>query len=420
MYLQGHLVQARGRFTSTLSSSTKNTQNTLGRLLFVPSLPKTPAKTNRYVHVARFVLPVLAGLILAAVVLGTRQETPPISAPASLLTTRLSAAPIPQNALINPRFEGLDNEGRPYTITAQRATQDLKASRAIGQDTTDPILLTVPAARAISGDGAPFEAHAAVGRYDPAAKSLVLGGGVEIILGDSADKTYTLSTQALSLDLAARRAMGTTPVVGHGTDGASLRATGFALNAATGHLIFTGPTRLVLAPQQILTSKGSLEWGRNDRIFKAHDTAQATQADKALTADMLEAHYDTTNTLTHLYARGKARLVVPEGILTAHESIICTLQTWRCVARGGVRMERGPQEWVKANTMTAFLKQDAKGAQKLDHIEAVGDVVVSHAGATVRGPRALIDVEHGTAQMLGGGTNASRIHAIVLDPPNQQ
>lgn len=218
---------------------------------------------TRYVKILRLVLPVLAGVSLLGLLVWPfwrehRQNDKAVAALAAQNATRndevadAAAAATAQNGVplqvIRPDYQGLDRQGRPYHITAERVEQTL--------DPRAPITLIQPSAtltmRAAEPDdparrpARSLTLTAAHGLYDAAAQTLDLKG--DVTLRDATG--YTLSMQDLAIDLARFYAMTMTPVTGSGPQGSF---SGQTLNIADkgAVIVLKGPSRLVFQPATV-------------------------------------------------------------------------------------------------------------------------------------------------------------------------
>lgn len=134
--------------------------------------------------------------------------------------------------VVNPRYRGIDDESRPYTITA-----------AVGQQVgAEEILdLTEPRGDIVLNDGAWVFVRADTGRYDKPAHRLLLEGNVTIYHDNG---TMLRTAQALVL-LDEGAAEGDTPVAAQGGFG-TLTSEGFRLTERGAVVVFTGNARAVL------------------------------------------------------------------------------------------------------------------------------------------------------------------------------
>jgi lipopolysaccharide export system protein LptC len=138
--------------------------------------------------------------------------------------------------MIKPHFEGMDKNDRPFTITADRASQ------ASGD--SEMIALEAPQADMTLEDGAWLALTAETGSYARERRLLELEGRVNLFH----DKGFELATERALIDLAAGVARGDRPVSGQGPLG-MVDAEGFEVHDRGRRILFTGESRLVLYPQ---------------------------------------------------------------------------------------------------------------------------------------------------------------------------
>jgi lipopolysaccharide export system protein LptC len=209
---------------------------------------------TRYVKILRLVLPAVAvisllGLLVwpfwrehrqnneAADDLAKSQQHQPHAAPTSGQTTP-TAAPL---QVIQPDYQGLDNQGRPYRITASRVEQNLNPKA--------PILLVDPSATLILSPATETRSERSLtlkamhGLYDAQAQTLDLKGAVNLL----DDQGYVITAQDLVVDLARFYAMTTTPVTGEGPQG-TLSAQSLNIADKGAVIVLKGPSRLVFQP----------------------------------------------------------------------------------------------------------------------------------------------------------------------------
>lgn len=151
---------------------------------------------------------------------------------------RISAARIaPEEAdnlrMLNARFVGVDEEQRPYVVTATTATQASTTAREVE--------LQEPKADMVMNDGAWVALSSSQGVYHRDRRTLDLAGQVSIF-HDSGAEFHT--TRAL-VDLAASTAAGDEPVEGQGPAG-TIKAEGFRIFDRGARLLFTGKAQVIL------------------------------------------------------------------------------------------------------------------------------------------------------------------------------
>lgn len=196
-----------------------------------------------FVRLARLILPVLAILLLAFVVM--KLSGNPLQDQLSQIAPDQKATP-GQSSLENARYEGVDTEGRPFVLTAEEATRVMPADKA-GTTTIDPsplegetIDLTNPRAQLLESTGTGGLAiEAQQGRFEQGPGQLRLEGGVTL-----SDQTgYALDLKDADIDLLNRRAESQQPVSGKGPAG-SIEASGVKVEDGGQNITFTGPAKM--------------------------------------------------------------------------------------------------------------------------------------------------------------------------------
>ncbi len=138
----------------------------------------------------------------------------------------------PQNGLLNQaRYNGVDEQGRRFTVTADLARQV----------TPDRIDLTAPIGDLTLMNGTWVTARSRTGVYLQQTQQLDLAGDVQMYRDDG----VTLSTDSASIDLKAGIAASDARVHVEGPFG-TLDAQGFTLLDRGAVIQFTGPGRLIL------------------------------------------------------------------------------------------------------------------------------------------------------------------------------
>ena len=187
------------------------------------------ARYTSLVRLLRFALPLIALAIVALLF-----SWPYFQAPDAPMSAKdVSGQSIVQNELLKPRFESRDKKNQPYTITAERAIQNVSDK--------DVILLEQPMADIALENGDWLAIEAATGMYMQEEQQLMLQGGVRIFH----DKGYEMKMAELYVDIEGETVATEKPVNGHGPQG-TIRAEGMMMSSTTGVLTFTGPARLVL------------------------------------------------------------------------------------------------------------------------------------------------------------------------------
>lgn len=198
--------------------------------------PSAGALARRRVAVAlaKRVLPLAALGLLAAIALWPEFET---AAERGRIAFRQAGQVTPTALyLVNPRYQGLDDQDRPFTVTAASATQ------AASDDIVD---LDVPRADMLLTDGGWIYLEARQGRFDKPRNHLDLAGAVTVHHADGTQFT----TARAAIDLHASAAEGDDPVAAQGPFG-TLTAEGFRLRDRGQVMIFIGRARVVLESTQ--------------------------------------------------------------------------------------------------------------------------------------------------------------------------
>lgn len=195
-------------------------------------LLKNSQKSRRHsalVRKMRLILPVVA-LGIVAVLMTWKDDQVPL---APVPREKVSPQTVSQSELINPKFQSEDTNAQPYTITADKATQN-----AADMDT---ILLQKPVADMTLKSGDTVSLKAVNGSYKQGAKTLDLNGQVEV----HHNSGYVITTEKMNIDVTNQTIESQTPVTGHGP-AADITATGLSVDGAAHTVIFKGPATLTL------------------------------------------------------------------------------------------------------------------------------------------------------------------------------
>jgi lipopolysaccharide export system protein LptC len=188
---------------------------------------------SRFANAMRIALPVIAGAIMILVIAWPQLVEQPkrFSLGVSKVTINDSGG----QQIVNARFTGTDRDDRPFTITADTASQPVKTPGVID--------LAFPKADVAQENGSWVALSAETGLYDKNAQVLDLKGGVNLFH----DTGYELRTATARVELDKGEASGVDPVSGQGPFG-TLNSSGFRILDRGKRLIFTGKSRLVLFP----------------------------------------------------------------------------------------------------------------------------------------------------------------------------
>jgi lipopolysaccharide export system protein LptC len=149
--------------------------------------------------------------------------------------TRLTLDQAENLTMLNARFDGVDEQRQPYSITADMATQSKQDENLIN--------LELPKADMTTEDGAWLALTARMGEYRRSDELLDLAGSVSLFH----DRGFELRSESARIDLEAGTAEGQEPVEGQGTFG-TIDAEGFRVLDSGRTIIFTGKSRLILYP----------------------------------------------------------------------------------------------------------------------------------------------------------------------------
>ena len=145
-----------------------------------------------------------------------------------------------QLQVTNPEYNGQDDKGHPYNVTAARVIQEGMTPGA------SAMTLQAPKAKLMMDEqnGKQIDVQANTGHYDPAKKILKLDGAVKVMHSDG----YQLNMQEAVVDLNDRRTVSNHPVTGSGPNG---QLSGEKLEVLDNgdHIILRGKSKVVLTPQ---------------------------------------------------------------------------------------------------------------------------------------------------------------------------
>ncbi|MCW8084479.1 LPS export ABC transporter periplasmic protein LptC [Sabulicella glaciei] len=208
------------------------------RAVPVPSRPRrTPsagqiARRQRFVWLVKLVLPALIMALLGLLFLW-----PEFEGREGRLSFRRGPSMTPEALqVVAPRYQGIDEINRPYTVTAQTARQP-------GQDQI--LLLDSPQADILLNDGAWVYLESREGRYDRPRQALDLWGDVRLFH----DGGTMFRTEAAVLQVDTGHASGNRPTQAQGPFG-TIESEGFEMRDRGAVMIFTGRAHAVLEGRQ--------------------------------------------------------------------------------------------------------------------------------------------------------------------------
>ena len=191
-----------------------------------------PRYTNM-VATLKLLLPSIAAVLVILVAIWPQIQ--PRTASLPLAAVSISQEELDNLAMVNARYIGLDGGSRPYTVTADMATQVSPKS--------DHIQLHSPKADITLENGTWIALTAENGDYRKDAQTIELEGDVNLFH----DAGYEFHSESAFIDLGSGNAFGFEPVAGQGPFG-TLKSIGFQVLDKGERIVFTGPARLVLYP----------------------------------------------------------------------------------------------------------------------------------------------------------------------------
>lgn len=143
---------------------------------------------------------------------------------------------VDKQRLTNPRYQGADKRGEPFTVTAKSATKMKPGS--------DVWELDEPQADVTLSRGNWVALRAEYGAYREADQQLDLIGSVNLYHDDG----YEFRTLSAHINLTNNTAEGDDPVAGQGPFG-DIKSQGFRVLDKGERVIFTGKARLIMRPR---------------------------------------------------------------------------------------------------------------------------------------------------------------------------
>jgi lipopolysaccharide export system protein LptC len=198
-----------------------------------PATARAGASYSRFVTAMRIVLPLVAIAIVVLVIVWPQLGEKPKKF--SLNVSKVTVQDSGGQQMINAHFTGTDSAGLPFTVTADKASQQKQLPNLID--------MAFPKADMTMKSGAWVALSAKKGVYDRKTEKLDLTEDVTVFH----DSGYEFRTSAAIVDLTTSSAEGSAPVTGQGPGG-NLSATGFRILERGKTLLFTGKSRMALFP----------------------------------------------------------------------------------------------------------------------------------------------------------------------------
>lgn len=196
-------------------------------------LPLYRSGYSRFVFLAKYALPVVAGVVMLLVVVWPELKSTPGKFAIGLSDVKIETAG--GQRVVNARFTGVDSENRPFSITAESVVQ-------AGSDDNGVELAQPKADVTLAGDSwVAIAAPKGVFRRDE--EILDLSGGVDLFHDDG----YEFRTAQARLNFSTSAASGESPIRGQGPFG-TIEAEGFRVAGTGDSIFFTGKSRLLVYP----------------------------------------------------------------------------------------------------------------------------------------------------------------------------
>lgn len=196
--------------------------------------PAELARRSLRVTLLKRALPVAAVALLVALALAPSWQNGP---DANRVTYHLSKSSGSETSRMQgATYHGRDQQGQPYTVTAQSAVQK----------DADNVALTAPQGDITLKSGAWLMLKSANGDYHQKSDKLDLSGGVTLYRNDG----VIVTTKQASVDLHAGDASSTNPVQVTGPFGTLSAQNGFTLTGRGSQITFHGPATMTLTQVQ--------------------------------------------------------------------------------------------------------------------------------------------------------------------------
>lgn len=202
--------------------------------LFTPRKETQEVKAySRFVSLMKLFLPSVA-LVIIVLVLVWPHIDPQELLFEDVISTEIAGQKVETN-MVNPKFYGLNEEGRPFSVSADIA----RKVNLFGED----IDLEIPKADMTLKDGSWIVVTADNGRYRQSQKSLELIGSVNVFH----DQGYEFQTSKTHVDLNSGVISGDAPIEGHAIFG-KIEGQGFKIFNRSNNIHFSGKASMVIYP----------------------------------------------------------------------------------------------------------------------------------------------------------------------------
>lgn len=207
--------------------------------------PRRLSGDNSYsvlVGILKYLLPAVAVALVLLVVAWPRFA--PVEERFSVGLSDLQMDQPSNSTMINARFDGIDDEGRPYRVTADRAIQRPDDERLVD--------LENPSGDLLSSNATWIAITALTGLYNKDEEVLDLEEGVTLFH----DQGYEMRTESAKIFMSEGRVVGRRPVEAQGPSG-SIRSEGLRVEDRGAVVVFTGQAHMEIFGQALEQGDGS-------------------------------------------------------------------------------------------------------------------------------------------------------------------
>lgn len=194
------------------------------------------------VGILKYLLPAIAVALILLVVAWPRFNRVEERLPIGIADLGLDT---PSNStMVNARFDGIDDEGRPYRVTADQAIQRPDDERLVD--------LEKPAGDLLTKDETWIAITAETGLYNKDEEVLDLDEGVTLFH----DQGYEMRTESAKIYMNEGRVVGKRPVDAQGPSG-TIRSDGIRVEDRGAVVVFTGPAHMEIFAEALEKGDGS-------------------------------------------------------------------------------------------------------------------------------------------------------------------
>lgn len=205
----------------------------------VESLTASFKRYNVFVFILKFALPITAAVLLVAIIFFAEKEDKSAKITVeNVVQTKIQPEQITSVGVMeNPRFQGLDAQNQPYSLTAEKAWQESADEIAMENITAD---ITTDKQSWIS-------VVANKANYFPKTYTAHMRGGVDIFITDAEQNMTQIQTETLALRVKEGIASSSSPV-NVTSNLSNFSAQGFVADKNAQKISFTGRVKLVIVP----------------------------------------------------------------------------------------------------------------------------------------------------------------------------